>query len=360
MKTLLRILTDLYGWMVRCYPSSIRVEFGEEMRAVFRKASVDALVISRRRALVVFLAELLDWPFELLGGYLDVISRWSRIPTRDHQAKFIFGSSAFERKITMISQERSLNMSKRQVMIAALPPLLLGLGIMLSAMIRTDVWYRLPSWQLYLSVFVVMLPGIVIGLGGLVAVIKHIPDWGLSWVGCAFMGVTLFAMVFVEEGVEEGWLSLSPTIELVIGLTLFLTGFILLILMAKRGWYRAGLFTLAVASTMGLSLFQSLTAAPFNRDDIALFAGPLGLIIAMLIYIYILNPGMIRIVMIAGVGVINTGAALIATNAWRSSFENRGAASPLLPLLVILTGLLLSGPISGLLVSPLRRLRSGR
>ena len=116
-------------------------------------------------------------------------------------------------------------------------------------------------------------------------------------------------------------------------LQFFFTGLVLLFLIAWRGLPQAGLFTIAVACTMGLSLFQSLTAAPFNRDDIALFAGPLGLIFGILIYVYIIQSGIVRIVIIAGVGLVNTMVALIATNTWSSWLDNRGAPSPLLPLL---------------------------
>jgi hypothetical protein len=62
---------------------------------------------------------------------------------------------------------------------------------------------------------------------------------------------------------------------------------------------------------------------------------------------------------IVGIGITNVVVVLIATNAWKSWIENRGATSPLLPLLVILTGLLLSGPLSALVLKPLKRLGNG-
>lgn len=357
MTHLSSILSTLYGWMVRCYPGSIQTEFGEEMRAVYREASVDASISSSWDLLGVFLKELWDWPAALLGGYHEALSRSSNPSSEGYGAVIISGDTILGRVKDMISQELSFANDKRQVSITALPPLILGLGIMLSALIRTDVWYRLPIWQLYLSAGVVLLSGGIVGLGGLIASVKRLPDWGLTWVGSAFMGVTLFVKVFVEEGVEEGWLSLAPATEVVLGLTFFLAGVALLILTAKRGWTHAGLFTIAVACTMGLSLFQSLTAAPFNRDDIALFAGPLGLIFGLLIYIYIRQSSVVRIMIIAGVGFVNSAVALIATSAWSSWLDNRGAPSPLLPLIVILTGLLLAGPVAGLIMRSIRRLR---
>jgi hypothetical protein len=342
--------------MLQCYPGSIRAEFGEEMNAVFLKASLDASTNSRWGMLAVFLKELLDWPWALVDGYMDVYRLRSSTSINDDQTMSMSRDSTIERFFNMINQDVSLKMSKRHGMISALPPVLLGFGIMASALVRTDVWYRLPTWQLYLSVGVVLLSGLVVGIGGILALYKRIPTWGLSWAGCAYMGFTLFAMVFVEEGVEEGWLSIAPASELVLGLVIFFTGLSLLVLAARRGWPQAGLFTIAVACTMGLSLLQALTAAPFNRDDIAMFAGPMGLIFGSLIYMYIQRSGTVRIMIIAGVGFANSTVALIASNAWSSWLENRGAASPLLPLLVILTGLLFSGPIAGLILRSIRRL----
>jgi hypothetical protein len=342
--------------MLRCYTGAIRAEFGEEMQAVFIEAVVDAGSSSRLSVLGVFLKELLDWPYELILGYFTAFKSGLFLSNHD---RLLLGGTATGRVQMMTLGDRPLNMDKRQAAIAALPPLLLGMGIMLSAMIRTDVWYRLPTWQLYLSVVIVLVPGLIVAVGGLIALRKRIPDWGLTWVGCAFMGFTLFTQVFVGEGLDEGWLNLSVIVETILALIFFGAGLLLLVLTARRGWEKGGLFTIAVAATMGLSLFQSLTAAPFNRDDIALLAGPSGLIYAILIYIFIFQPGTSKIAIILGVGLINTGVALIASNAWQSWMENKGATSPLFPLLVLLTGLLLSGPVSGLILRSIKRVGGG-
>ena len=360
MKFFPELFSFLYRCTLRCYPRSIREEFGEEMQAVFWEAGVNASRSKPWGMLGVFLRELLDWPFALLNAYMDTLKVRYVWLFRRNRAWSISRGYSEERRWDMTSQDELSSMSKRQAISMAIPPLLLGLGIMFSSMIRTDVWYRLPAWQLYLSVAVVFLPGIIVGIVGLLALFKRIPDWGLTWVGSAFMGFTLSTQVVVKELTEEGWLSLKPLTETALGLSFFFVGFLLLILAAIRGWPRAGLFTIAVACTMGLSLFQSLTAAPFNRDDIALLAGPLGLIFGVLIYVYIRHPGILRILLLVGIGLINGCVAFIATNAWRSWFENRGTASPLIPLLVILTGLLFSGPVSGVILRPIKRLVGGK
>lgn len=355
MTALDRVLAGLYAGMLRCYPASVRSEFGEEMLAVFMDSLRNYSHTSALGMLVVLLRELIDWPFVLVDEYKQALRRRITPLVNGKGRPIKLERRTLERIKNVISRSQPFDMDKRQMILAALPPLLLGLGIMVSSFIRTDVWYRLPTWQLYLSAVVVLIPGIVVGVGGLWAFQKNLPDWGLTWVGTAFMGMTLFTAVFVDEGVDEGWLTLTPVVELVLGLVFFLVGLSLLILIARRSWPQAGLFTIAVASTMGLSLFQSLTAAPFNRDDLAVFAGPSGLIFALLIYTYVRQAAMIRIGIIIGVGVLNSALALIASNAWGSWLANRGAPSPFLSLIIILTGLLLSGPLAGLMMRRIGR-----
>jgi hypothetical protein len=241
---------------------------------------------------------------------------------------------------------------KRSIWIS-LPPLLLGLGIMVSALVRTDVWYRLPQWQLYLSVGILFLPGVVVAAVGLVALIRRIPDWGISWLGSAFMGFVLSMQVTLGEFIDEGVISMHPAVETALGLGFFLTGLALLLVIAARGWSRSGLFTLAAAATMGLSLLQAVTAAPFNRDDLALLAGPLGLTFSLLIFFYLQKPGASRWVALVITGLLNVGVVLITTQAWRVWRVPPGAAGFITPLLIMMTGLLLSGPVSGLLIKPI-------
>jgi hypothetical protein len=358
MSPLQRGIVSCYGVLLRFYPRSIREVFAEEMKGVFLETCLAAAHSSNGDYLRVLLRELLDFPRVLLHAYLDVFRTWLHQFVSGGSPAF-FSLNAGKKEEGMIVHDELRSIDKRQTIIGACPPVILGVGIMLAALIRTDVWYRIPIWQLYLSLGVVLLSGVIVGIGGLIAFVRRIPDWGLTWVGCTFMGLTLFVQVTVSEGVDEGWFLLSPLAEAALGLTFFLAGCLLLLWIANRGWSRAGLFTIAVAGTMGLSLFQSLTAAPFNRDDIALLAGPLGLLFSFLIYSYIRQSDRWRIVVIASIGITNVVVVFIATNAWKSWMESRGATSPLLPLLVILTGLLLSGPLSALVLKPLKRLGNG-
>lgn len=353
MRHLLRGLIGLYRAMVRLYPRGIREEYGQEMIDVFRDSVRHVAPSGFSSIFRLISRELLDWPSVLFQAHLDSLRGISLIEMMPLPLSSL--TAAHEKDWIMKEGNDISTMSKRQMIRSALPPLLLGLGIMGSAMVRTDVWYRLPRWQLYLSGTVVLLSGLVVGAVTLIVLFRGLPDWGLTWLGTAFMGFTLFTQVLTGEAAEEGWFSISATLEAALGLGFFFSGVLLLTMIADQGLPQAGLFTMAAAGTLGLSLLQGVTAAPFNRDDIALLAGPLGLLFASLIFLYIRRSGWERIAAFTVLGLSNIGIAIIANQAWGSWLEERGAPSPLLPLLVLITGLLISGPVFGKLLPPIKR-----
>lgn len=341
----------LYRGMLACYPTATRSEFGEEMLYVFDEASADRAACGVIALLVYFLREMRDWPRGLFSAYRSEYlqrgyrgQRFTKVPAP--------GWVTWKEGVMDDLDGRLSTKGKRSIWIS-LPPLLLGLGIMVSALVRTDVWYRLPRWQLTLSVGILFLPGMVVAVVGLIALVRRIPDWGITWMGSAFMGFVLTMQVTLGEFIDEGVISMHPAVEAALGLGLFLTGLTLLLVLAVRGWSRSGLFTLAAAATMGLSLLQAVTAAPFNRDDLALLAGPLGLTFTLLIFFYLQKPGVSRWAALVITGLLNVGIVLITTHAWLVWRAPPEATGFITPLLIMLTGLLVVGPISGLLIKPI-------
>lgn len=337
--------------MLSCYPRRTRCAFSEEMLHVFDRCVLHHSQRGAFALIAFFSRELIDWPFALIRAYqteiqLDTIER--------HQIESgMVGEFFIESEDMMDPSDEFAGRDRGQALWMALPPFLLGLGIMFAAMIRTDVWYRLPAWQLYLSAAVNLLPGLFVGAVGLVALFRRIPDWGITWLGAAFMGFVLTLQILVGELADEGTIVLAPEVETAIGLSLFISGLTLMLLLAHRGWSRSSIFTLAAAATMGLSLLQAVTAAPFNRDDLALLAGPIGLAFAVLIYIYVLRQDRRRWAVLAVAGGLNAvlvGIMAQAISGWRTAPD---AMAFVPPLLVLITGLLAAGPLSGLLVRPL-------
>jgi hypothetical protein len=353
MRKLQAAFDRLYRGMLACYPTRTRREFGEEMLQVFHQQSDNRADRGAAALFRLILRELWDWPIAVMHAYRDQYLQGSS--QRLDYASPLSGFRLLENEVEMKTIDEFGAQEGRKSLWMSLPPLLLGLGVMIGAFIRTDVWYRLPSWQLNLSIGIMLFSGVIVSGVGLVALFRRIPDWGLTWLGSAFMGFVLTLQVFLEELIDEGMLTLEPILEVGLGLGLFLTGLALLLIIAARGWSRSGLFTLAAAATMGLSLLQSVTAAPINRDDLALLAGPLGLIFALLIYFYCQKPGAIRWFALVLTGLINVGAVLVMANAWSGWRLSPEANSFVPPLLVLITGLLLSGPISGLLIKPVLR-----
>lgn len=355
MSSPLELLSALYDLMLRCYPPAVRDQFGEEMHAVFQETIHHQTANEPWGPLGSLLRELRDWPFLLLSAHLEALR--GRLDQVDGATQARSGAGAYRaQEFAMASNDELSAFDRGQAVRMSLPPLALGLGVMLSALIRTDVWSRLPAWQLYLSLAVMLLAGALVGLIGLLVLWKGLPDSGVTWLASAFLGFTLFVQTLTGELVDEGRLTLSPGVEIALGLLFLAVGLALLAVFAYRSWAHAGLFTMAAAAAMGVSLLQAVTAAPFNRDDLALLAGPLGLAFALLLYLYIVQPGLPRLAVIAGTGLLNGGVVLLASNAWQSWLQNRGAPSPDVPLLVLITALLLSGPISGALMRPIRRL----
>lgn len=345
--------------MLSFYPVNVRSQFGDEMVEVFAEMCDAAERTGKWGSLKFFLREVVHWPMAVIRSYLDVLRMGKRASLHGRPSSLIAVSHsvAVGRGGEMDKLSEYSKQDGRPVIIVVLPLILLGMGIMFSALVRTDVWYRLPAWQLYLSMAVLFAPGLAVGLIGLLALFKRIPLWGITWVGCAFMGVVLTVQVFVEEMIDEGLWTMPPAVETVLALTILLVGLGLLLFMALRSLEMAGLFTAAVAGTMSLSLLQGVTAAPFNRDDLALLAGPLSLLLALLVSVYIRRPGLARWSAVGAIGLVNTATVVVTTGALRPWLESRGASTPIVPLLVILTGLLLSGPLSALLLTPLRRRR---
>jgi hypothetical protein len=239
-------------------------------------------------------------------------------------------------------------------LVAALPPLLLGLGILLNALIVGKPWYTVSPWRLYLGIALELLAALVIAVGGVIALWRRLPDWGYTWLGAALMLLAGGVKMLAEERAETGQFLISPIGDIAVTVLVFLAGLAALAAAAWRGWAQAGMVSIGLATTLALSLCATATNAPFYRYDLALLAGPLGLLTAALTYLYARRPGLVRLAAIAGIGLASIGTSWAVSRAWTGWLLSRGQPSPLLPFLILLVGSLLTGPCLGLLTQPLR------
>ena len=245
----------------------------------------------------------------------------------------------------LITEDRSWRIEdRRDAIIASLPPVMMGFGIALGALIVWEPWYTIPRWRLMTGFAIMMLPGLLIGLGGLWALIKRVPSWSHTWIGAAGMGLVFFVKTIAEERADFGLPMLSPVMDNVIAIVLLIGIAALIGVSAWQGWRHAGMVSLGFATMAGMASFSMATAAPFNRYDLALLAAPVGLIMASLMYLYVRKGDGGRVVAILVFGVMNAVVFFIVASIWNLP---EGSPSPVIPFLVVLTGALLVGPIAG-------------
>jgi hypothetical protein len=345
MNTAGQLITRFHAFMARLYPYNFRKEFEGDMCMDFADAVAEASHQGASSLLGLWWRELRDWPKNLITEY------WFSIAELWNRSNFM----------SEIDQSKNWKIEKRKdALIATLPPLLFGVGIMLSALIIWKPWHQIPSWRLYLGVAIGMaLPAIVVGIGGAIALIHRIPDWGYTWAGAAAMGTVLLVKTMAEEQADVGKYIISEMADLALALILLLGCLILLIWVALRGWQQAGLVSIGFASLMGVTIVSLPSAAPFNRYDLALLAAPFGLLMAWLTYRYALGSNKVRILVLLGMGSLNLGAVLLADSATRSWTLAQDRPSFVIPLLILITGMLVSGPILGLIGTPIRRAIKG-
>ena len=333
-------LSRIYAFLTVFYPYGFRQEFASEMQVVFQEKLIATSGTGKWALWRDFWSELRGLPLAILTEY------W-----------FAFRDTFGRGIMFLITEDKSWRIEdRRDAIIASLPPVLVGFGIALGALVVWEPWYTIPRWRLMTGFAIMMLPGLLIGLGGLWALIKRVPPWGHTWIGATGMGLVLFVKTIAEERADFGLPIISPVMDNVIAIILLIGIAVLIGVSAWQGWRHAGMVSLGFASMAGMASFSMATAAPFNRYDLALLAAPVGLIMASLIYLYVSKGDGGRVVAILVFGVMNAVVFFIVASIWNLP---EGSPSPVIPFLIVLTGALLVGPIAGLIGRPVRRVIRG-
>ncbi|OGO18177.1 MAG: hypothetical protein A2Z14_18955 [Chloroflexi bacterium RBG_16_48_8] len=255
-----------------------------------------------------------------------------------------------------IGNDGNLNLnSTRLRIIAALPLLLFGLGIAAMSLSRGGPWYSVPTWRLVLSIVIGLLPMTVIAIVGILALIRRLPDWGLTWAGSAFMGLVILVKTIAEELAEVDQPIISEPVEIGLVILLFMAGVALLVIVGMRGWQRGGLLSIGFSVTFALTFFWAVTAAPFYRHDVAIWAGPFSLLIAAITYYYAKATTLTHFMLLLGVGILNLGSLLTANTVWQDWFQAKGKTSSALPLAILMLAFLICGPMMGLIARPIQQ-----
>ena len=234
--------------------------------------------------------------------------------------------------------------------IAALPPLVYGAGIALGALILGGSRYFDASPRVLAGLGMWLLTVLVLVAGGVIAIGRGMPPWGYTWAGSGLMG--LFHIVVTLADDKE--YLISPVADGVVAGAFVVAGLALVGVAAWRGVRQAGLFSLGFTGTMGLSFFFWILAAPASRFDLVVWSVPASLLVAALSYGFASGGRLVSAGSLVGVWAMNLGLLIMSQRVWADWRQTHGYPDNFWQLLVILSVLLLGGPIAGMLVQRLR------
>jgi hypothetical protein len=359
MKLLSNFLSFLFMKCIRCYPNEFRLEFEEEMYSVFTEAMTELKERHFQNFLIFAFREFKDLPKNLFYEHWNHLGE-SLNGVMPHKLGLdpIDTSGQMNRSNWMNGMDHhgDLNLSStRQRILAALPLFLFGLGISLTSLAYDGPWYSVPTWQLIFSIAIGLLPMAVIATVGVVALFRRIPDWGLTWVGSAFMGIVIFVKTLAEELADVGQRIISAPFEIGIVILLFLAGVALLVIIGIRGWQRGGLLSIGFSVTFALSLLWALMAAPFYLDELAVWAGPISLLLAGMTYVYANTTQLIRFIILVGIGITNLASILLVNTVWNDRFPTTGGSFSPVAFILFMLAFLICGPIMGLITEPIQK-----
>jgi hypothetical protein len=326
---------------------------------VFGLAIEDARSTGANTLFMTIYRELRDFPKIVLSEHWQTIKTSTWRPFFQSFFGIQTGSNAeVVRRNGMTNFQNLENLdldSKRHRIITALPVLLFGLGIAVTSLTRGGPWHSVPEWRLILSIALGLLPMAVIAIVGIIAFLRRLPDWGLTWIGSAFMGMLILVKTIAEELAEVGQRIISEPVEIGIVILLFFAGMALLVIVGMRGWQRGGLLSIGFSVIFSLTFFWAVIAAPFYRHDLAIWAGPFSFLLAALTYFYTQASNTSRLIILFGIGIINIAGLLTANTIWQDWSQSQGRSQSAIPFVIFMLMFLVCGPIMGLITKPIEK-----
>jgi len=254
--------------------------------------------------------------------------------------------------------------TRRDAWLAALPPMLLGLGIAIPLLLRaslsrlviggpTRIHYTPGNItaEMMVGIGLIALAALSLVIGGMVAAVRRLPPWGYTWVGTTVM-VIVVALMVVSDDLPY---LVSPVIDMLIAIALMLLLGAALGAVAWRGPLLGGLAGLSTTMILSLGAVSWASAAPFSRLDVALLAGPLGLVYGGLLYGFVTGPPARRtaLLTVGGLLCLGTMGGVEYGLFWQWRL-NHGQAGQVWVLLAVGIALLVFGPAVGLVAQRLR------
>ena len=301
-----------------------------------------------------------------ISGHLEDKARWLMLRGLAEEASMEKAVEAFGDPAEVGRELKQVHggATRRDALLAALPPVLLGLGIGVSLLLRvplsqlviggpTRVHYTpgVITGGMMVTIGVIVLTALILVIGGVVAVARRLPHWGHTWIGTTVM-VIVFALVVAADDLPY---LVSPVIDMLIMVTLMLLLGAALGAVGWRGPLLGGLAGLSTTMILSLVVVSWASNPPINRLDVGLLVGPLGLVYAGLIYSFVMGPPAWRAALLAAGGLLCLatiwGVEYGVFWQWRVSHGQAGQ-----PLILPVVGLaiLAFGPAVGLVAQRLQ------
>jgi hypothetical protein len=254
--------------------------------------------------------------------------------------------------------------TRRDALSAALPPALFGLSIAIFLLLPvplgrlviggpTRVRYGagVNNLGLQVGIGVVLLATLILAAGVVLSAVRRLPLWAHTWTGAAVMAI-LF--ILVAAGDDRPHL-VSPAGDVLILIAILLMLGAALGAAGWRGPLLGGLAGLSTTMILSLGVVSWASAAPFSRLDVALLAGPLGLVYGGLLYGFVTGPPARRAALLAVGGLLCLGTmASVEYGLFWQWRLNHGQAGQIWVLLTVGVALLAFGPVVGLVAQKLR------
>jgi hypothetical protein len=301
-----------------------------------------------------------------ISGHLEDKARWLMLRGLTEEASMEKTIEAFGDPSEVGRELKQVHggATRRDALLAALPPVLLGLSIGISLLLRaplgrlviggpTRVHYSpgVITGGLMVTIGLIGLAALILVIGGVVAVAQRLPLCGTTWVGTTVM-VIVVALMAVAEDLPY---LVSPVIDVLIMMALMLLLGAALGAVGWRGPLLGGLAGLSTTMILSLVVVSWASNPPINRLDVGLLVGPLGLVYGGLIFGFVTGPPARRVALLAVGGLLCLGMMVGVEYGvfwqWRVSHGRPG--QPLI-LLAVGMALLAFGPAVGLVAQRLR------
>lgn len=326
-------ILKIYRKMLSFYPRRFREDFGDEMMDVFKQIIGDAEKKNSWVIIQSFFHEVFDLPRVIIKDIYLTRNREKEPTGANYQSKiFLTKGGLMDR-----NENKWVLSSKKDRILAVLPPMLFGLGISLTWGIMAGPWYQTGEATRTTAILVGLIPVVLIAGVGMWGLLKKIPVWSPVWYGVDICGA-LLALQALADNDPVFFNNPLVLVGSILGIVALL---IIAIIIALRGWEQAGLLGIGLSSTICLFHGHALSVSPINQVNAGMLTVLVGLCFSALCHLFIKAEKIWqRAALLLVTAGLNITAVAYTANIY--SMERNGQ-SFFLPLVILITIALASG-----------------